>query len=159
MSYQGPTGVKPTDAEAPNTTTSPLSPVKIHDLLGTERRHICIQILLETTGGVEFPDLVDEVAARENQASIEELDTGTRNSVKASLHQAHLPKLKDEGIAFYDRIGVNETIWRGPHADFVEPYLSVESAESEPAETDPTESETENTPANFVESVRAALSL
>lgn len=84
-----------------------LSRDEIFDVLSNRRRQHVIEYLNERDGTGEevgLGQLVDEVAARENDKSVAEITSTERKRVYAALRQSHLPKLDDMGVIEYDRL-------------------------------------------------------
>ena len=99
---------------APGTEVEPLAKCDAHQLLGNERRYLIVQLLSEN-GTMSKRELVDHVAARENDTTPEELTSDERKRVHVSIHQQHLRKLEDAGVISRDR----SEIGFGPNACFV----------------------------------------
>jgi hypothetical protein len=72
----------------------------IHDVLRNERRRHTLELLRDNGETSSVRDLSEEVAALETGESPP--PRNIRQSVYVSLHQTHLPKLDDLGIAVYD---------------------------------------------------------
>ena len=128
----------PGDATPTAETVPDLSLDAIFDVLRNERRRLALRHIADSEDDeITFGDLVDHVAARENDAEIGAVDSGTRKAVYTSLYQSHLPKLDDMGVLTYDR--QSGPVRAGPHLDEVlaclDAVLSVRDAE-EDAETD-----------------------
>ena len=87
------------------------------DVLRNVRRRYVLRAIAEHDGPIPFGDLVDLVAARENDAEIGAVDSGTRKAVYTSLYQSHLPKLDDMGVVVHDR--GSGPVRAGPHLDEV----------------------------------------
>lgn len=77
----------------------------IFDVLSNARRRYAIEYLKGCDPGdeIELSDLVDYIAARENDVSVAEVDYKQRKRVYSSLRQTHLPKLSDCDLIEYDR--------------------------------------------------------
>lgn len=77
----------------------------IFDVLSNARRRYAIEYLKGHEPGdeIELSDLVDYIAACENDISIPEVDYKQRKRVYSSLRQTHLPKLNDCDLIEYDR--------------------------------------------------------
>jgi hypothetical protein len=125
----------------PTETVAPLSKDDTFHLLQNERRRMALAYLNEQTGTVEMRDVAEQVAAWENDTTVQQLHSDERQRVYIALYQTHLPKLDDEGVIDYNQSrGLIETT---PHvADLCEyidiPQLAAE-AEAEtaaPVETD-----------------------
>ncbi|WP_049972902.1 DUF7344 domain-containing protein [Haladaptatus cibarius] len=100
-----------------------LSKDKIFHILQTQRRRHALRYLKEHDGAVEMRDLAEQVAAWENDTTLQALASDERQRVYIALYQSHLPKLDNEGIIEYNQSrGIVE---RGPLADQFDPYLDT----------------------------------
>ncbi|WP_435157107.1 DUF7344 domain-containing protein [Haladaptatus sp. DFWS20] len=107
----------------------PLARDKIFHILQTQRRRDALRYLKNTDGPIEMRDLAEQVAAWENDTTIQALSSNERQRVYIALYQSHLPKLDNEGIIEYNKSrGIVE---RGPLADQFDPYLDVPGDENE----------------------------
>ncbi|WP_425606489.1 DUF7344 domain-containing protein [Halomontanus rarus] len=106
----------------PDTVTeADLSTDDVFHVLQTKRRRDVLRYLQDTSGPVRMRDLAEQVAAWEQQTSIEALSSNERQRVYISLYQSHLPKLDEEGIVTYDKDrGIVE---RAPLAAAFDPYI------------------------------------
>ncbi|GAA0509776.1 hypothetical protein GCM10008992_06190 [Halorubrum aquaticum] len=77
----------------------------IFDVLSNERRRYAIEYLKGHDEGetIELADLVDYIAARENDTTVGRVSYKQRKRVYSSLRQTHLPKLSHCGLIEYDR--------------------------------------------------------
>ncbi len=77
----------------------------VFDVLSNARRRYAIELLNQYDPGeeIELGDLVEYVAARENDTAISDVDYKQRKRVYSSLRQTHLQKLDDCGLIEYDR--------------------------------------------------------
>ncbi|MGA9401819.1 DUF7344 domain-containing protein [Haladaptatus sp.] len=101
----------------------PLSRDKIFHILQTQRRRDALRFLKDTDGPVEMRDLAEQVAAWENDTTVQALTSDERQRVYIALYQSHLPKLESEGVIRYNKSrGIVE---RGPLADQFDPYLDT----------------------------------
>lgn len=80
-----------------------LSKDTIFSTLSNQRRRYVIHYLKHDPEQVRIRDLAEQVAAWENDITVEELTYKQRKRVYTSLHQTHLPKMNDCGIVEYDR--------------------------------------------------------
>lgn len=111
--------------EAPNPDSSPLSTCDIHSILSNQRRLYLLEELFARKGRAEFDDLVDAVCERELEATGEKTSwSDKRKSVRVSLYQTHMSRLKDDAIVDYARR--TGTIALAQNSDIVAPYLDVE---------------------------------
>ena len=78
---------------------------EIFEVLSNERRQ-CILHYLKRQGDrrVELRELVDHVAAWENNTTLDELDSDERKRVYTALRQSHLPKLENAGVIEYEHM-------------------------------------------------------
>lgn len=76
----------------------------VFEVLSNERRRLVLRYLREedASDGVAFRDLVDQVAAWENDTTIDRLDSSDRKCVYTALRQTHLPKLDELDVVEYD---------------------------------------------------------
>jgi len=104
-------------------TPTELSQDKIFHVLQTQRRRDALRYLKDNEGPVEMRTLAEQVAAWENDTTVEALASDERQRVYIALYQSHLPKLDKEGVIEYDQSrGVVE---RGPLAEQFDPYLEA----------------------------------
>lgn len=76
----------------------------VFEVLSNGRRRCIVHYLKQHRGRrVELRDLVDYVAAWENDTTVEEVSGADRKSVYAAVKQTHLPKLDEAGVVEYDR--------------------------------------------------------
>ena len=88
-----------------------ISREQIFEVLSNERRRLVLRYLRERDGEhrVDFRDLVDQVAAWENETTPDRLGSSERKCVYTALRQTHLPKLQQFGIVeFCQRRGYVE---------------------------------------------------
>lgn len=95
----------------------------IFEVLSNERRRLVLHYLRSHPDEqpVQLRDLVDQVAAWENDTTITELDSSDRKCVYTALKQSHLPKLDDVGVVDYDHLRGSVELTES--ADDVQPYL------------------------------------
>ena len=118
----------PNENESENLTKD-----KIFHILQTQRRRHALRYLKEHDNPVEMRDLAEQVAAWENDTTVQALASDERQRVYIALYQSHLPKLDSEGIIEYNKSrGIVE---RDDLADEFDPYLEP-SIESETSETE-----------------------
>jgi DNA-binding transcriptional ArsR family regulator len=114
----------------PNATTEPeLSKDKIFHLLQTPRRRHVLRYLKRHEGTGEMRDIAEQVAAWENETSVQALTSDERQRVYIPLYQSHLPKLDEEGIIEYNQS--RGTVKRTKLADQLDRYLTVEETETD----------------------------
>lgn len=73
------------------------------ELLANDRRRYVLYYL-RGERRANFEEITEQVAAWEIDTSPEELDEQTKRNVQIDLHHAHLPKLEDAGLIWYDRL-------------------------------------------------------
>ncbi|ELZ20372.1 DUF7344 domain-containing protein [Natrinema limicola] len=126
-----------TDAvgESPRTSESiansaDLSLDEIYHLLQTQRRRDVLRYLRTADDRVRLRDLAEQVAAWEQETTVDNLTSDERQRVYISLYQSHLPKLDNHGIVNYDkdRGWVEPT----PHIKQLQPYLEPPSQPASP---------------------------
>jgi len=114
----------------PDTTDEPeLSKDKIFHLLQTPRRRYVLQYLKEREGTVEMRDIAEQVAAWENETSVQALTSDERHRVYIPLYQSHLPKLDEKGIIEYDQS--RGTVKKMDAADVLYEYLKPETCDDD----------------------------
>ena len=80
----------------------PLSQDQVFDLLSNSRRRFVLHYLKQAEGPVRLSELAAEIAAIENDISVDELTSQQRKRTYVSLYQTHIPKLQDAGAVSYD---------------------------------------------------------
>ncbi|WP_232745094.1 DUF7344 domain-containing protein [Halorubrum aethiopicum] len=93
----------------------------IHDVLSNSRRKNALRELRTRGGAVSVRELSEAIAADETGES--PAPRCVRESVYASLHQTHLPRLHELGVVEYDRTRKEVRACRG--ARDVERYMTV----------------------------------
>jgi predicted house-cleaning noncanonical NTP pyrophosphatase (MazG superfamily) len=86
----------------PDAGGTELPPDDIFDILSNPRRRCVLHYLKQHDGRVELRDLVEHVAAWENDTTVEQLDSDERKRVYTALRQSHLDRMEDVGILEYD---------------------------------------------------------
>ncbi|SIR77473.1 hypothetical protein SAMN05421858_3783 [Haladaptatus litoreus] len=119
--------------------TNTLSKDKIFHILQTQRRRYALRYLKEQGSKVEMRDLAEQVAAWENDTTVQALASKERQRVYIALYQSHLPKLDEEGIINYNQS--RGIVKRGPLAEQFDPYL--ETTDTSTDETAKPDSETD----------------
>ena len=78
---------------------------EIFDVLSNARRRCIVHYLKRHEGRrVELREIVDYVAAWEEDTTIDRLDSDRRKSVYSAIRQSHLPKLERAGLIEYDHL-------------------------------------------------------
>ena len=78
-------------------------------------------------------DIAEQVAAWENETTIQALTSDERQRVYIPLYQSHLPKLDEEGIIEYNQS--RGTVERTKLADQLDQYLTVDEQTEEMEES------------------------
>lgn len=122
------TATEPAEPARPGSTGPPDPPevgldrAEVFDILSNDRR---LRLLgyLDRTGKerYDFRDLVDHVAARENDKPVAAITGAERNRVYSSMRQVHLPALDDAGVVEFDQR--RNEIRIAPEFEAVQPYL------------------------------------
>ncbi|MFC4407727.1 DUF7344 domain-containing protein [Haloarchaeobius iranensis] len=96
---------------------------EIHSVLSNERRRLVLKQLRRNGGASTLRELSESIAAEETGESPP--PRNIRDSVYASLHQTHLPKLDGLGIVKYD--SNTKSVALTDLADELVPYTAVMS--------------------------------
>ena len=83
--------------------TPRLTKAKVFDAVKNLRRRYALYYLKRRGGPLQLGELAEQVAAWENDTTVEEITAEQRKSVYSALYQTHLPKLEDAGVVIYDR--------------------------------------------------------
>lgn len=75
----------------------------VFDLLSNPRRRFVISFLRQEEDPVNLIDLAREVAAWENDTTVDRLTEQQEKRVYVSIYQTHVPKLHEAGVIDYDR--------------------------------------------------------
>lgn len=67
------------------------------------RRRYALYYLKQEEKPVELGELAEQVAAWENDTTVDSITAEQRKSVYSALYQTHLPKLEEAGVITYDR--------------------------------------------------------
>lgn len=78
---------------------------QIFEILSNQRRRYVIHYLKQRSGESDIPlrEVVDQVAAWENNTQVGQLRTDDRKTVYTALKQTHLPRLNEFGVVDYDQ--------------------------------------------------------
>ncbi len=106
-----------------------LSTDDVFHLLQSERRRAVIRYLRDTEQPVKMRDIAEQVAAWENDTTVQALSSDQRQRAYIPLYQSHLPKLDEEGVIEYDQS--RGTVRKTPCATQLERLLDVDD---EPAD-------------------------
>lgn len=74
------------------------------DVLSNPRRRYALHVL-RSEGRVELGDVAEQVAAWENETTVEEVSASERKHAYTALQQRHLPRMDDMGVVEFDRRG------------------------------------------------------
>jgi len=74
----------------------------VFEILSNSRRRFMLSYLHEHEGPVDLMDLANEIAAWENDTTVEELTDKQSKRVYVSVYQTHVPKLVSTGLIEYD---------------------------------------------------------
>ncbi|WP_221621722.1 DUF7344 domain-containing protein [Halocatena pleomorpha] len=121
---------------------SELSKDELFHLLQNQRRRQVLEFLQDTDGEINMRDIAEQVAAWENDTTIDALDSNERQRVYIALYQSHLPKLDEAGVLTYNQ--QRGIVSRTALADQLDAYLNIEP--SVPDGTARTSSTTAATP-------------
>jgi DNA-binding transcriptional ArsR family regulator len=102
----------------------------VFSVLSNQRRRHVLRCLRDEPDGSNIRDLSRQIAAWENDVSVEEITYKQRKRVYTSLHQTHLPKLADSGVIDYDRD--RGTVALTERAATLEEFLHASDAPSTP---------------------------
>ncbi|MBV0923101.1 hypothetical protein KTS45_02715 [Halomicroarcula limicola] len=111
---------------AADSTAAPLTDSELFDVLKNERRRAALSLLFASEDArVSVSSVSEQVAARENDTTVDSLEEQQRKRVYVSLYQCHLPKMDGLGIVEFDR--ETGTIALGPNATVLSGYVDGEA--------------------------------
>lgn len=102
---------------------------ELFDALKNSRRRAVLRYVLQEEDNADFKDLVEYVAARENDTDPREVSPEQRNRVRTALYQHHLGKLENAGFIDYDKR--QGTVHLNGNTEAIERYIEG----TEPART------------------------
>lgn len=108
--------------------TTELSRDKIFHILQTPRRRYILRYLQDQEGSIQMRDVAEQVAAWENDTTVQALSSKKRQRVYIPLYQTHLPKLDEEGIIKYDQS--RGTVERTEVANQFDQYLTTDDPDT-----------------------------
>lgn len=111
---------------ADTTDTEELSPDLVFDILSNTRRRMVLYYLRQYGGSATVQELAREIAALENDVTVEELTRQQQKRVYVSLYQTHLPKLEETGIVESDESG---SVYLTDRAGEIDGYLQSATEE------------------------------
>lgn len=114
------------DTTVERSTKESISTDVAFGVLRNARRRYVLYFLREESPR-ELGDLAEQIAARENDTTVEALSSKQRKSVYTALYQTHLPKLADVGVVEYDRD--RGVVWLADTADQLDPYLNARASD------------------------------
>jgi len=74
----------------------------VFEILSNSRRRFMLSYLNEHDGPVDLMELANEIAAWENETTVDELTDKQSKRVYVSVYQTHVPKLEATGLIDYD---------------------------------------------------------
>lgn len=75
---------------------------EVFTILKNQRRRRVIRYLKQNGGAASLREVTAEIAATENDVSVEELSYNQRKVVYVSLYQTHIPRLEEADVIEYD---------------------------------------------------------
>lgn len=125
------TDAETTDSVAAETDDQKaLSPDEVFEILSNHRRRMVLYYLRHHGDSATVNELADEIAAMENEVSVEEITSQQRKRVYVSLYQTHLPKMDDSNVLEYDKD--DGTVNLGPESATIDRYLGGGAVSSNP---------------------------
>ncbi|MFC7082599.1 DUF7344 domain-containing protein [Halorussus caseinilyticus] len=113
------------DSEDEEEVEEELSRDLVFDVLKNRRRRYALHYLRRADGSVQLSELAEQVAAWENDITVDTISAAERKRVYTALYQSHLPKLDDAGIVEYNQNrGIVELSGAAEQLDV---YLDLES--------------------------------
>lgn len=109
-------------------TTGSISRDAAFDIMSNARRRYVLYLLRQNDGPLELSDVAEQLAAWENDTTVEELTKQQQKRVYVSLYQTHVQKLADADIIEYDSDAGMIALANG--ANNLNRHLSVEENES-----------------------------
>jgi len=105
-----------------STEDEPLTQDIVFDILSSARRRYVLYLLRTEDAPVELTELAEDVAAWENDTTVDQLTKQQRKRVYVSLYQTHVPKLEDASLVKYDQD--TGEVELAPAASDVDQYLN-----------------------------------
>jgi hypothetical protein len=105
-----------------------VSPDDAFHVLRNPRRRLLVRLLADAAAPVEMRELAERVAARENETTVEAIDSDQRQRAYVSLYQTHLPKMDELDVVDYDQD--RGTVERRPAVDQLVEHIRVADGES-----------------------------
>ena len=107
---------------------------QIYHLLQNERRRNVLRYLHDAEEKVSMRDIAEQVAAWENDSTVQAITSSERQRVYIPLYQSHLPKLDEKGIIEYDQS--RGTVRKTDAADVLYEYLEPGTSDDDVEEED-----------------------
>mgnify|MGYP006283688435 CR=1 FL=1 len=79
-----------------------LSEDQVFSILSNRRRRLALHTIRQV-GATDLSSLAEQVAAWENDSTVEELTTDERKRVYTSLQQVHLPRMDEADVVAFDK--------------------------------------------------------
>ena len=109
------------------TDNQELSRDRVFDILSSPRRRYVLHYLRTEESPIELTALAEEVAAWENDTTVENLSSQDRKRVYVSLYQTHIPKLSEAGLIEYD--SESGSVALSSQASEIDPYMGTQPDE------------------------------
>ena len=113
---------------------------QIYHLLQNERRRNVLRYLHDVDGQVSMRDIAEQVAAWENNCTVQAITSDERQRVYIPLYQSHLPKLDEEGIIEYNKS--RGTVEKTQMADVLYDYLEPATVTADDGEDESDDDQT-----------------
>jgi hypothetical protein len=107
---------------------------QIYHLLQNERRRNVLRYLHDAEGTVSMRDIAEQVAAWENDSTVQAITSDERQRVYIPLYQSHLPKLDEEDVIEYDQS--RGTVRKTDASDVLYEYLEPGTNDNDGEEED-----------------------
>lgn len=120
------------DTASADADAAPLDKDLVFEILKNQRRRRVLQYIRED-GHSDLGNLAEQIAAEENDTTVDELSADERKRVYIGLYQTHLPKMDEAGVVIYDQS--NGVVSAGPAIVQLIPYLET-AADDEDADAD-----------------------
>ncbi|WP_132059416.1 DUF7344 domain-containing protein [Halorussus amylolyticus] len=91
------------DSDEGEAQVADLSRDLVFDVLKNRRRRYALHYLRHADGSVQLSELAEQVAAWENDTTVDAISAAERKRVYTALYQSHLPKLDDASIVNYNQ--------------------------------------------------------
>ena len=127
MSTTKPQPVGPEPSSEPNEPEE-IDRDELFHILRNQRRRFALHHLKHESESVDVGDLATQVAAWENEVSLEDVTSKQRRRVYNALQQTHVPELEEAGVVEVERREVELTA----RADELDIYLEVVPGEDIP---------------------------